>query len=166
MIEIRQINPDEWQLLRQVRLAAVTDSPHAFAESLEETVQMPDSLWQQRTCNGAEGKISFCAVALDESTPIGIAVGLTDAENASRTYLVSMWVAPPHRGTTVALSLLQEVITWATLLGAEVIIAGVKPGNNRAEAFYKKCGFEVYNGAKPQHTAISDCDRVLSKKLK
>ena len=166
MIEIRQINPDEWQLLRQVRLAALTDSPKAFAESQEEAEQMPDSLWQQRTHNGAEGRVSFCAVALDESTPIGMAVGLTDAENASRTYLVSMWVAPPHRGTTVALSLLQEVIAWATSLGAEVLIAGVKLGNNRAAAFYQKYGFEVYNGAKPQHAATSDCDRVLSKKLK
>jgi hypothetical protein len=55
-MKIRQINPNEWQLLRQVRLAAVTDSPHTFADSPEETEQMPDSLWQRRTKSGAEGK--------------------------------------------------------------------------------------------------------------
>ncbi len=166
MIEIRQINPDEWQLHRQVRLEAVTDSPHAFLDSPEETEQMPDSRWQQWTRSGAEGKDSFCVLALTGSTPIGIAVGLTDSENPSRTYLVSMWVASEHRGTTVASSLLQEVIDWAVSLNAETLIAGVKPGNDRAAVFYQKSGFETYHGPKPQHVAISHCDRVLYKNLK
>ena len=166
MIELRQINIEEWPLLRQVRLAAVTDSPHAFAETPEETKRMPDSLWQQRTRRGAEGKESFCAIALSDDTPIGIAVGVADAGDPSRTYLVSMWVAPHHRGTTVAPSLLQMVVVWATSLDALVLFAGVTPGNDRAANFYRKSGFENYHGAKPQHPTTSGCGRMLYKKLR
>jgi GNAT superfamily N-acetyltransferase len=166
MIEIRQINPGEWQLQRQVRLAAVTDSPHAFADSPAATRQMPDSLWQQRTLSGAQGRESYCAIALDETDPIGMAVGLIDAGDASRTYLVSMWVAQRHRGTSVAPALLHKIVAWAISLDATILFAGVKPGNDRAATFYRKHGFETYHGVVPQHPATSDCEQVLLKELK
>ena len=166
MMEIRQLRTHEWELLRQVRLAAVTDSPHAFAESAQETEQMPQSLWEGRTQRGAEGRTSFCSIALADGHPQGIAVGLIDSSDPSRTYLVSMWVSPHHRGTDVATSLLHEVIAWASARGAELLFAGVKPGNDRAAAFYQKNGFNMHQGMKPEHPATSDCDQVLKRELK
>lgn len=165
MIEIRQINQNEWQLLRQVRLAAVADSPQAFADTLEKTQQMPQSLWQRRALSGSEGKDSYCAVALDGSNPIGIAVGLTDADEPKRTFLVSMWVAAQYRGTSIAPSLLQRVLSWATSIAAEIIMAGVKPGNDRAARFYERNGFRVYFKEIPPHPATSDCNLLLFKEL-
>jgi hypothetical protein len=113
MTEIRQIRPNEWELLKQVRLTALTDSPDAFSATLEQAQQIPESTWQQRAQSGADGRESFCTLAIHDDKPVGIAVGLPDTENPSRAYLVSMWVAAVHRGSEVAPSLLAQVTAWA-----------------------------------------------------
>ena len=165
MTEIRQIRPDEWQLLKRVRLAALTDSPGAFSEALEQAQHFPESTWQERAQSGAEGRDSFCTVAIHEGKPVGIAVGLPDTEVPGRAYLVSMWVAPPHRGSHVAPSLLARVEAWATARGARVLFAGVQPANARALAFYRKMGFATYEGKLPEHPATTGCEVVLHRRI-
>ena len=86
MIQIRQIKPDEWTLLKQVRLTALNDAPKAFSRTLDEDKQISDSTWQER----AMGHTSFTAVAIDADDPVGIAVGLPDSEDTAQAYLVSM----------------------------------------------------------------------------
>ena len=161
MNNVRQIMPDEWPLLKQLRMEALSDSPEAFSRTLDEAMQLPDSVWQQR----ASGKTSFSAIAMDNNRPVGIAVGLPDPDDSTRVYLVSMWVSPVYRGTGTARSLVDFIEAWAKALGAKSIFLGVTPSNRRAEAFYRKCGFEVFDDVPPAHAAISGCDIVLMKKL-
>ena len=161
MTEVRQIKRDEWPLLKQVRLAALGDSPDAFSGTLDEARELPDATWQQR----AAGSTSFSAVAIDAVGPVGIAVGLPDPEDTTRAYLVSMWVAPTHRGTNIAGSLVDLVESWAATHGAGTLFTAVTKSNTRAEAFYRKCGFEAHPGVLSDHPAVSGCGLVLSKKL-
>ena len=162
MIQIRQIKPDEWALLKQVRLTALSDAPNAFFRPLDEDKQISDSTWQER----AMGHTSFTAVAIDADNPIGIAVGLLDSKNKAQAYLISMWVAPAYRGTGIASSLVELVESWAKEWGAETLSLGVTQSNARADAFYRKCGFETHHGIPPEHPAVSGCGSVLTKKLK
>jgi GNAT superfamily N-acetyltransferase len=165
-MEIRQIRPYEWELLKQVRLAALTDCPDAFSATLDQERQMPESTWQERALSGADGRDSYCTIAIHDDKPVGIAVGLPDTEDPSRAYLVSMWVAPVHRGTDVASSLLAQVMAWAADQGARVLFAGVRPGNVRAIAFYDKMGFVPYEGVPPDHPATTGCEVVLQSQLR
>jgi len=159
---IRQIKPDEWALLKQVRLAALRDTPSAFGKTLEEDSALPDTVWQDR----AAGHHSFTAIALEVSDPVGLAVGLPDPDDNARAYLVSMWVAPSHRGTDTASGLVKLVEAWAMEKGVEQLFLGLNLPNDRAAAFYRKCGFEPYHGTPPQHPAVSSCTgAVLTKKL-
>lgn len=161
MTEVRQIRLDEWPLLKRVRLAALSDSPKAFSETIDEVMQHPDTTWQERASGGS----SFCAIAINGAEPVGMAVGILDSKDPTMAYLVAMWVAPPQRGTTTARALVECVESWAVEFRCRVMIAGVKSCNARALAFYRKCGFATHMGEQHQHHAVHGCDTVLSKKL-
>lgn len=163
---MRQIKRDEWELLREVSAAAVSEAPYAFSVTLEQLRRVPDAEWQRRARSGAEGKDSFCVLGFEGTHPIGIAVGLTKSSEKTLAYLVSVWVAPSHRGTGLAASLVSSVVTWARGIGADWLLAGVTRGNLRADAFYRKLGFEAYGGPKPNHPAISCCQVVWGRRLR
>ncbi len=166
MSVVRQIKADEWELLRSVCLAALSEAPYAFTVTREEARQVPDAEWQRRARSGAEGKESFCVLGFEKVLPIGIAVGLTDTSDRKVAYLVSMWVAPSYRGTNLASSLVNSVMAWARGIRAHLLLAGITRGNVRAVAFYRKLGFEPYEGPIPNHPATSCCQVVLGKRLK
>ncbi len=165
MVAIRQIQVDEWLLLKEVRLAALEDSPDAFATKLEQAVKNPDEYWKTRSRDGAEGEKEFCVLAIDDDEPIGMAIGWPDKDDPLIIYLISMWVDPSHRGSQVAMSLLDKIFEWAVDRGASSILAGVMPANSRALAFYTKLGFEQMNEPDSDHPAVTGCELVIEKKL-
>jgi GNAT superfamily N-acetyltransferase len=165
MTSVRQIQPDEWQVLRAVRLAALQDAPTAFSETLAEARAMPDESWRDRAQRDAKGETSFCALAFDDGQPIGMAVGISDPDDSALAYLAAMWVAPEYRGTDAAPLLVDSVTRWAASLGAKILFAGVLEGNTRAAAFFQKVGFVPHTGTVPDHPTINGSGLVLSKKL-
>lgn len=165
MVDIRQIRTDEWLLLKRVRLAALEDSPDAFSTKWEEAVKNPDNYWKDRSRDGAEGEKEFCVLAIDDHEPMGMAIGWPDKDDPLVMYLISMWVAPSHRGSQVAASLLNKIFEWATGRGAQSILAGVMPENSRALAFYTKLGFTQVSEPDLDHPAVTACELVLEKKL-
>ena len=165
MAEVRQLKSEEWELMKRVRLAALADSPEAFSSTLDRERQFTDEMWRERTRASAEGINSFCAVALDDATEAGIAVGLNDDEERTHCYLVSMWVAPAFRGTDVARILVESVSSWAARKRASLLIAGVIPCNERALAFYRKVGFVPYSGPRPDHPATNECNHLIARRI-
>ncbi len=165
MIDVRQIQPGEWEIGRSVRLAALRDSPGAFSEIYADAVAMPDDFWRGRAERGAGGETSFSALALADDEPIGMAVGLADQEDSAVAYLAAMWVSPEHRGTHVAPALVDAVVGWAASRGVSTIFAGVLHGNSRAASFYRKAGFAEHKGALPKHPATNGSEVVLSRKV-
>jgi GNAT superfamily N-acetyltransferase len=168
MTDIRPITLDEWPLLREVRLAALADAPQAFSKPLARAEALTDDDWRRFARDGAAGEVSRTYLAFAGEVPVGIAVGLPDAEDPSRAFLVSMWVAPAARGTHTAADLLAAVERWATGRGARTLVAGVTAGNARAVAFYRKRGYVDVacgdEGCSP-HAAVSGCAVVLAKVL-
>jgi GNAT superfamily N-acetyltransferase len=146
-------------------LAALADSPDAFSSTLEGENAFPDETWRDRTRDSVAGIKSFCAVALDDDSEVGIVVGLSDANDATRCHLVSMWVAPSFRGTDVARSLVEAVAGWAKQRSASLLLAGVMPCNERALAFYKKVGFEPHTGPRPDHPATNTCNNLIVRRV-
>ncbi|HOO77525.1 MAG TPA: GNAT family N-acetyltransferase [bacterium] len=165
MIDVRGIRLEDWELVKAVRLAALRDSPEAFAETYAESLARPDGFWRDRAQRSARGEsaITFLAFAGDE--PAGMAVGLADETGLSAAYLAAVWVAPPFRGTGPAASLVAAVAGWAQSRGAAVLFAGVRRRYSRAEGFYRKIGFDEPVGPVPDHPATRGCGIVLIKKL-
>lgn len=147
---IRRLQASDWRLLREVRLEMLSDTPMAYVESLAAARRQTDTQWQERAAT-MSGDSSITLVA-DDGTDDSRIRGLMrvvikqpqDPSHPRQAMLISVYVAPEHRGLGLADRLLDEACAVArTELGAGVIELGVHEDNARARAFYARHGFEV-----------------------
>jgi GNAT superfamily N-acetyltransferase len=132
MVLVREIGPEDWRLVRDIRLAALGDAPKAFGSSYEREIAFGEADWRRRF---SPRSVTFVAY-LPEVGPAGMAGGLGDQERVVE--LVSMWVAPTARGHRVGEALVNAVTGWATGRGVHL---WVTEGNTTARALYERCGF-------------------------
>jgi ribosomal protein S18 acetylase RimI-like enzyme len=137
VIEIRRVGPDEWQLLRDIRLAALRDAPDAYESTYADELLMDEAAWRARI----QGAAQFVALADDE--PIGLAVGLFQPteHHPDERLLVGVWVAPEHRGRKLVNRLVDVVAEWARGDGAAALVLEVAAGNEAALRAYERLGF-------------------------
>ncbi|MBO0918448.1 GNAT family N-acetyltransferase [Streptomyces laculatispora] len=156
---IRPVRADEWQLVKELRLAALQDpaAPVAFLETYEQGLEQSDELWRERTVGGSEagdgGVRQFVAEAPDGSWAgsVTVLIERPDGEvrfgtpaDVHQAHVVGVFVRPEARGGGVAEELFRAGMDWAWSLG-EPRIARVRlyvhENNPRASAFYRRIGF-------------------------
>lgn len=138
----------EWEVLRAVRLEMLADTPTAYVESLASARAQTEGQWRSRAAAmTAPGSVTFVA---DEGSAGGSISGLMrvvlkhpqERSRPLQAMLISVYVAPPQRGTGLADELLElSIATAAEELGASLLQLGVHEDNTRALAFYARHGF-------------------------
>jgi ribosomal protein S18 acetylase RimI-like enzyme len=138
---IKVVNSEDWQRLRELRLAALADpiAVIAFLEDHKAAAAQPDEFWQRRAANSALGRDQRVFVGSAENgTWAGMLVVLVEE---SRTHIVGVYMRPEHRGTGLAHELFREALDWSWQRGAEQVRLWVHEENTRAEKFYAAFGF-------------------------
>ncbi len=170
-IVVRRIQPDDVMALKSVRLAALLDSPSAFASSYEKECDRSDDQWRARVEQGSSGdsSITFLAWLDDRDGQQAGAVDRTDAQSLEQTAdrpvglvsafvsdgpmteveLVSMWNSPAVRGEGVGRLLVEAVLSWAAQVHARSVNLWVTTGNEPAEGLYQSMGFEQTGDHQP-----------------
>jgi GNAT superfamily N-acetyltransferase len=136
VVEIREIDADGWQAMRDVRLAALQDAPDAFASTYEREVTFAEADWQRRITGG--GNFLAYAPGLGHA-PAGIVGGFETEPGTIE--LVSLWVRPGARGHGIGQVLVQAVVDWARAKGAARVHLWVAEPNRTARLLYERCGF-------------------------
>jgi ribosomal protein S18 acetylase RimI-like enzyme len=133
---IREITEEDWEILRDIRLAALLDAPTAFGLSHAIAAAYSDAQWRDRASR--RGQAEFILAIIN-----GVAVGIAGhfVNPTSEFNLIAMWVKPECRGTTVAAQLVESVKMRAVSRGHARIVLSVSPDNGAAAAFYRKQGF-------------------------
>jgi GNAT superfamily N-acetyltransferase len=131
-VEIVRIGPDEWREFREVRLASLRDAPGAFGASHADWVEAEEEQWRQRLSD-----VPFTLVARSAGAWAGVVSGV---ESGDAVELISMWVAPAHRGTGLAGRLIEQVVAWATGKGRDTFLM-VRDDNEAAIRSYARAGF-------------------------
>jgi GNAT superfamily N-acetyltransferase len=131
-VEIVRIGPDEWREFREVRLASLSDAPGAFGASHGDWVDADESRWRQRLAD-----VPFTLVARSTTASAGVVSGV---ESGDAVELISMWVAPAHRGTGLAGRLIEQVVAWAAGRGLDTVLM-VRDDNEAAIRSYARAGF-------------------------
>jgi RimJ/RimL family protein N-acetyltransferase len=149
MITIRRLRPGEVHLLKQTRLAALQEAPHAFGTTYEAALQRSDETWREQAERSARGPDRATFIAFSDEVPIGMAALYRDKENVGVGELLQVWMSPEFRGTTAIWNLMDEIFRWAGENGFSSIIAGVTQGNARAVQFYLNYGFSLSDEATP-----------------
>lgn len=130
--ELARVGPDEWEVFRDVRLASLADAPGAFGATYADWVDAPEDRWRSRLT-----AVPFTVVASVDGRGVGVVSG---APSDDHVELISMWVAPDHRGTGLAGRLIEEVASWASARGQDTYLM-VRDDNPRAIRAYERRGF-------------------------
>lgn len=134
-VTVRRLTLDDWELWRDVRLAALSEAPEAFGSRFADWQDASETRWRDRL-----RALPLNLVAEVEGRPAGqVSGGRVEPEGAAE--LISMWVAPQYRGEGVGDALVHAVVEWAAAQGAPEIALTVRVGNDYAAALYRRCGF-------------------------
>jgi ribosomal protein S18 acetylase RimI-like enzyme len=142
-LEVRRVRADDWRALRDVRLAALADTPTAFGTTHAAALERPDDWWVDWCERSARSDDQAMVLGWDGSVPVGMA-GVFRTEDET-WMVISMWVDPAARGRGIARALLDAVVAFARERNATDIVLGVTDGNDPARALYESYGF-VDNG--------------------
>jgi GNAT superfamily N-acetyltransferase len=138
-VEVRRFAPDQWQLLRELRLRALCDDPDAFASTHAREIEFDEQIWRSRTAR--------MAYAIRDGAPAGL-VGAMPDEETGTTVLIAMWVASEHRGAGVGDALVAWVCAAARSNGHRRVGLWYADGNDPARRLYERLGFVEIDGGK------------------
>jgi len=129
------LSPDDWELYRRVRLAALKEAPYAFGSSYEREVEAPELRWRQ----GLRERTRFVAEVAGEVAGTVSGGVATEAGSAAMT---AMRVDPRFRRGGVGALLVKTVVAWAKEAGYAHMFLWVADGNGAAERLYARNGFK------------------------
>jgi GNAT superfamily N-acetyltransferase len=135
---------DDWRTWRDVRLAALEESPDAFASTLARELGFDEEIWRGRMSGPGLHVMSFAG-----QVPTGIAATFIP-DSSLVPELVSMWVRPAHRSRQVGAALVNEVLAWARENAYAEVRLWVVDGNTAALRLYENTGF-VLTGQSQVH---------------
>jgi ribosomal protein S18 acetylase RimI-like enzyme len=143
MVSVRAIGSDDWELARDVRLAALRDAPDAFASTYAREAAYTEERWRG-WFHDRFGM--FIAYVEDRAEPAGLA-GVYEEDGAAN--LVSMWVRPDARGRGVGEALVNAAAGWARTRGRDTLYLWVAEANEPARRLYERYGFTPTGDRQP-----------------
>lgn len=150
-IQVRRAAVGDESTLRDLRLRAMRESPAAFGSTYESELARTTADWQRWLSPG----VTFLLES--RGVPAGLVAAARDLTESTVINLMAMWLDPSLRGTGSAERLVAAVTVWAAEEHADVIRLDVMKTNERAQRFYRRCGFTtigqasvVENDGRPQ----------------
>jgi len=163
MIQIQQLKPSQWKILKEIRLKALKDTPDAFGSTIEKEIIYTEADWKQKL---SRQDCKTIIAYSEDSIPVGIAVGAPYGDDAG---LFAMWVDSKQRGKGIGSLLIDTIITWAEEKQSNAIRLDVTDHNHAAITLYQAKGF-VKTGQKGTLQAprehIREHQRILSLNAK
>jgi GNAT superfamily N-acetyltransferase len=152
MVMVREAETGDWQLLRDVRLAALREAPYAFGSTYAREAAFGQEQWLDRlnsrsvtffayrqASSADKGKGEERVASADGGEPAGLA-GVYEEEDGTAE-VVSMWVRPAARGLGVGQALVESAADWAKARAHETLYLWVTESNSTARTLYERCGF-------------------------
>jgi len=131
---VRRLSPEDWQLYRRVRLAALEEAPYAYGSSYAREVDIPERRWRQ----GLKDRARFIA-EVDGVVAGTVSGGAGESSRAAG--MTAMWVDPRFRRGGVGDLLVKTLLEWARSAGFGEMFLWVTDGNTGAERLYERNGF-------------------------
>ena len=148
-ITVQVLGEEDWQIYRDVRLAALRESPEVFVASVEQEEQFDESLWRTRM------ECSRRLVAEVGDRIVGVvSVGRRPNNDDERVgELFGLWVSSQLRGQGVAWKLVEAGVNQARSDYYDFVVYWVGTDNGRAVAFVSSFGFRPTDSRHPMKNA-------------
>jgi ribosomal protein S18 acetylase RimI-like enzyme len=149
LVQVRSVRAAEWREYRDIRLAALRESPSAFASSYAREAAFGDDTWQARTRASQDGKSSSIVIASDRRGRwVGLVSGYRPGEGVDAE-LVSLWVDPAARNHGLGRLLVDAVVSWAAAHRDRTIGLWVNDRNRSAVDLYARARFAPTGESQP-----------------
>jgi GNAT superfamily N-acetyltransferase len=142
--KIRAVRVEDWEKLRELRLAALADplASVAFNETYEMAAAHGAQFWRHRAAQGSQGLLAETFIAEDDEDGGRWVAKATVLDEGESAHVVGVYVRPEHRGTGLAESLFKAVEGWAGERPYVTrMLLHVHEHNPRAESFYRRIGY-------------------------
>jgi GNAT superfamily N-acetyltransferase len=159
MVTVRRITERDAELLREIRLRALSDTPTAFGSTFAGESALATEEWQKRARDRSCSEDGCTFFAFEGEVCCGIIGCFRKADEAATGTIVSMWVSPPARRQGVAGRLMAAIEHWAKGRGMTQLVLDVVSSQAPAIAFMKSAVFasRVKRGRIPTIRACEDC---------
>jgi len=132
-VVLTRVAPQDWKRLRDVRLAALAESPEMFGSTLARERSFDEAEWRRRAARPA----TFLA------SRDGVDVGMAGVYEFDVGWCVmGMWLTPVARGTGVVEALVHACESVARDAGATTVALGVMEDNPRGRRAYVRLGYD------------------------
>jgi ribosomal protein S18 acetylase RimI-like enzyme len=142
---IRFLDSGDLTAYRDLRLAALQESPTAFGSSHIEEADLPLTEFAARLRPPDKPDNGIFGAFVDDKGLVGI-LGFAREYRVKRAHIASVWgmyVSPEFRGRGFGAALVDEAIAHARRLGSvRQIVLSVTASNVAAGALYRSRGFE------------------------
>jgi ribosomal protein S18 acetylase RimI-like enzyme len=151
---VTRVGPDEWQRMRDVRLAALAESPEMFGSTSAREQAFDEAEWRRRAARPA----TFLA------SRDGVDVGIAGVYEFDREWcLAGMWIDPRARGTGAVEALINACESVVQAAGATTVALGVMEDNARGRRAYLRLGYH-FTGAR-EHVRDGRHELFMAKTL-
>lgn len=142
-VAVRQFKPDDWMVVREVRLNALRDRPGSFAVTAETAEAVTEEEWRQFLENKQQTVFGLYA----ETGLIGITAIFIDRDDPSgATGLLGMtWLKPAWRGKGLSRLIYEARIEWARARALTRVRVSHRDGNEPSRRAMIAHGF-TYTG--------------------
>jgi RimJ/RimL family protein N-acetyltransferase len=151
----RTLEPSEWQVLRETRLRALLDSPHAYISRYRSELLWTKQQWQDRFDD------AVWVVAVDRVDVVGLAGLVRGQEPEPHHYVESMWVVPTHRNRGVSRILVNTMADLGRGAGLSHLMLWVLEDNIAAWRAYARLGFVPTGDRQPIDSARRRFERRM-----
>ncbi|GAA2094532.1 hypothetical protein GCM10009841_05070 [Microlunatus panaciterrae] len=142
-ITVRTLHEDDWQDYREVRLAALQESPNSFVASYADEARKDEQFWRDRM----NRSVRF--LAMRDGRPQGIVSLGVHSEEDRIGDLFGLYVTPEGRNTGVSWQLVRAAARAARNSGYSQLYYWVGSENGRAIAFAVNFGFRPSGKRRP-----------------
>lgn len=151
-ITTRVLDEDDWQVFRDLRLAALRDAPDAFVASYEDEADSDESFWRDRITDASR------FVAARDGEHVGlVSLGLHHGD-VEVGEVFGLWSAPDARGTHIARQLVDDAIAQARSDGRRRVYFWVGSDNVAAIGFASSYGFRPTSERRPKRGDVEAPD--------
>lgn len=139
-----ELRSDEWERLRDIRLRALVDSPHAFGGNYEIECGFDEARWLLEFA-----KQAFLVASVDGMDAAMMYVENLEGDFGATCWIGGCWSDANFRGVGLMRSMFAHVDKHAIERGWSVQGLGVWTDNESAIAAYEKLGFVEMGGPQP-----------------
>jgi len=166
-IEIVRLAVKDWQEYKKIRLDALQNAPQAFGSSYADNREKPDSYWQSRLADAANGNGSWLLFAKENQQLVGMIGAFIEENEPDTASIISVFVTGEARGKKISKMLMSAIITELKNKGIKTAQLTVNTNQLPALNLYKSFGFQVVRIDKQQRMGNGEYvdEFVMEKRL-